>query len=186
MESSETNYSGHDWLAKLRERFVEGAARRVDGSDVEDVVQEALRIVVEKRAEVEEGIDAGSGTIDKLPPVAWCFQVLRNVIGNHYRREDVRKRRLQSQDDDGPAAATTVSLAETLDSRETLQLIEHALSEMRQSDPQCGRYISRLVEDARPQEVAEEEGLAPAVFYRRLYRCRQKLRQLLVARGVDL
>ena len=172
METPGEYLDGGEWLNKLRQRFMEVASRRVDDSDVEDVVQEALRIVVEKRG------DSGVS----LP---WCFQVLRNAIGNYYRREGTRRRRLSAQSDDDAGTATPSRFAEELDSRETLVLIEDALDEMRDSDPQCGRYITRLVADAKPHDVAAEEGLEPAVFYRRLYRCRQKLRALLRTRGVD-
>ncbi len=67
---------------------------------------------------------------------------------------------------------------------EVLLVIEAALAEMATDHPQCGRYLSRLVEGARPREVADEEELASAVFARRLYRCRQKLRSLLAMKGV--
>ena len=32
--------------------------------------------------------------------------------------------------------------------------------------------------------IADDESIARSVFYRRLYRCRQKLRDLLTAKGV--
>ena len=65
------------WLAALRERFHDVASRRVPYEAVEDVVQEALRVVVEHlpAQEAEERLS-----------IAWCFQTLRNVIGDHYRR----------------------------------------------------------------------------------------------------
>jgi len=180
METSNTYTEPGDWLEKLRARFIEVAARRVGESDVEDVVQEAMRVVVEKR------IVPGGEVVGELPPMAWCFQVLRNTIGNHYGREDTRRRRLVAEEHSASEVAAPARFAEEMDSRETLRVIEDALVEMGRSDPQCGRYLMRLVDDARPQAVAADEGLEPAVFYRRLYRCRQKLRGLLTARGVDI
>jgi RNA polymerase sigma factor (sigma-70 family) len=167
------------WLEKLRKRFVEVATRRVGESDVEDVVQDAMRVVAEK------GLGPGAEPIEGRPPVAWCFQVLRNAVGNHYRREETRQRRLVSSPTAGDAEPSQ-RLVEELESVETLRLIEDALDEMRRGDPKCGRYLALLVDGARPQDVAVDEGIEAPVFYRRLYRCRRKLRELLVARGVDL
>jgi RNA polymerase sigma factor (sigma-70 family) len=181
MKTRESHHNGADWLGKLRVRFLEIAARRVNESDVEDVVQEAMRIVVEKR------IGRDDGKINDLPPLAWCFQVLRNAIGNHYRREDTRRRRFSAQTSDGETnGSIPARFAEALDSQETLKMIQDALVEMQNKDKNCGRYLSRLVDNTQPRDVAAEEGLDPAIFYRRLYRCRQKLRGLLLARGVDL
>ena len=175
----ETRHTDHaDWLTRLRERFVEVTTRRVDDSDIEDVVQEALRIVAEKH------IRPNVALIDELPRIAWCFQVLRNVIGNHYRREEVRKRRMQQPG--GHEGSTPARFAEELESRDNLRLIEDAISEMHNNNENCGRYLARLIDGDTPQDVANEEDLAPAVFYRRLYRCRQKLRALLSVRGVNL
>lgn len=177
MERRRENITEAAWLELLRARLVEIAQRRVDASDVDDVVQDALRVIAEKRFGPEDGAAGGR------PELAWCFQVLRNTIGNHYRREETRRRRLVSTDPDG---ASGQRFAEELGSHEALALIEDALHEMHRGDPRCARYLSRLIDSAKPHEVASEEGLDPPVFYRRLYRCRKKMRDLLTARGVDL
>ncbi|MEZ4388181.1 MAG: sigma factor [Candidatus Krumholzibacteriia bacterium] len=64
----------------LRVRFLALAKRRVQPDHAEDVVQEALGVVLRK--------------LPDLPPdrglLVWSLTVLRNVIGNHYqaRRRD--------------------------------------------------------------------------------------------------
>jgi RNA polymerase sigma factor (sigma-70 family) len=179
MEKRRETLDDAEWLALLRKRFVEVASRRVGASDVEDVVQEALRVIAEK------GLGPLSGAIEGRPPVAWCFQVLRNAVGNHYHREDTRRRRLTARPDDDEVGAAHRT-AEELESTEALRLIEDALREMGRGDPSCARYLNRIVDGHRPQDVAEAEGLDPPVFYRRLYRCRRKLRDLLIARGLDI
>jgi RNA polymerase sigma factor (sigma-70 family) len=177
MERRPENITDAVWLELLRGRLVEIATRRVDESDVDDVVQDALRVIAEKRFAGE------SGSAEGRPDLAWCFQVLRNTIGNHYRREETRRRRLVSSSSESQSGSR---FAETLGSSEALALIEDALEEMHRGDPRCARYLSRLIDSAKPHEVATEEGIEPPVFYRRLYRCRQKMRDLLTARGVDV
>jgi RNA polymerase sigma factor (sigma-70 family) len=171
--------SNNEWLERLRQRFVNVARRRVSEADVEDVVQDAMGVVLEK------GIDRGAGAVGDLPPLAWCFQVLRNTIGNHYRRERTR-RRWVTPDTEGIDRETSTAERpfEALGTDEALRAIEEAIDDVSRESPNCGRYLSRLLDDARPNDVAEEEGLEPSVFYRRLYRCRQKLRLRLQERGI--
>lgn len=165
------------WLEQLRATFVKVAYQRVASSDVEDIVQDAMRVVVEKN------IDPASGAIEDLPPLAWCLQTLRNVIGNHYQRSETRRR---YQEPESGSEADSRSLAEELDARETAGAIEIAVKEMHGTDSDCARYFDRLIDGVNAGEIAAAEGLAAPVLYRRLYRCRQKLRLLLQARGIDL
>ena len=91
--------NGHEDSARLNRlvdelgrRFREIATRRVAADDVDDVVQEALRIVVQK--------SSGSGSFEELPPIAWSMQVLRNTVGNYYKRERTRRRWMETPDGD--------------------------------------------------------------------------------------
>lgn len=166
-----------DWYEHLRQRFVDVAKRRVPEPDVDDVVQEALRIVYEK------GVGADDSDVEGWPPVAWCFRVLRNVIGNHYRRRRTRRRFVEPDAavEDVPDSSSPL---EALASAQAVTIIRQALDRMAEEDAPCGRYLARVLSGAAPNIVASEEGLEEAVFYRRLYRCRQKLRALLAKRGV--
>lgn len=155
------------------------ASRRVDEADVEDVVQEAMRVIAEK------GIDRGAEPVGDAMSMAWCFQVLRNTIGNHYQRQKTRQRWTET-DTDVVERAQNPRVIEAMDSETTLALIEGALGEMLQSDPKCAGYLSRLVDGARAGDIADGESIERATFYRRLYRCRQKLRELLTAKGVQV
>jgi len=149
----------------------------VDESDVEDVVQEAMRVIAEK------GIDRAALPLEGVAPLAWCFQVLRNTIGNHYQRQRTRQRWTESDADAGERAQNPRVL-ESLDSEQTLLVVEGALGEMARSDPTCAAYLSRLADGARPGEIADDESVERPAFYRRLYRCRQKLRDILIEKGV--
>jgi len=153
------------------------ASRRVDENDVEDVVQEAMRVISEK------GIDRAAPPVEGVVPLAWCFKVLRNTIGNHYQRQRTRQRWTES-DADAVERAQNPRVLESLDSENTLSLVEGALDEMARTDPPCAGYLSRLADGARPGDIADDESVERPAFYRRLYRCRQKLRELLTAKGV--
>ena len=52
-------------------------------------------------------------------------------------------------------------------------------------DRDCARYLQRLFDGVAPGELARQEGLEEAALYRRVYRCRIKLRTLLARRGVE-
>jgi len=171
-----------EWLTAVRREFVRIASRRVSADDVEDVVQDAMRVIAEKR------MDRGAEPVDGQMPLAWCFQVLRHTIGNHYQRERTRHRHLEGdagavdRAEGGPDSGPT-SL-EAMDSFATLTVIEDALGAMRRPDAKCARYLSRLADGERAGSIAESERIERAAFYRRLYRCRQKLRDILTAKGV--
>ncbi len=158
------------WLRQLRLRFTEIAARRVDPAAVEDVVQDALRVVFEK---------AG----DDRPRIDWCFQVLRNVVGNHYRREHTR-RRFVVADPEGELGSR-VEGPDILEALEGQQLVDLLRSGVSKLGSPCSEYLGQLMEESTPATVASEVGLTPEVFYRRLYRCRQKLRTWLRQRGIE-
>ena len=60
----------------LRVRFLAIAKRRVRRDDLEDVVQEALRVIHAKYRQTEP----------QARVLTWAMVVLRNVIGNYYQK----------------------------------------------------------------------------------------------------
>jgi RNA polymerase sigma factor (sigma-70 family) len=162
----------------LRERFLAIARCRVPADVVEDVVQDAMLVVV-RRIDAAERAEL----IDGLPRLAWCFQVLRNTIGNHYLRTARRggDRSLEHPDEHAGQGSTP---AEALEAKELRQALTAALAEMRAADGQCARYIGRLLDGSTPAALAAEEGVEQGALYRRMYRCRTKLRDLLARRGI--
>jgi len=171
---------GDDWFARLRERFLAIARRRVPEDAAEDLVQEALRIVHEKR-----DLLAHTDAVDGTPALAWCFRVLRNVIGNFYQRERTRADAdpvtlRAALAEDAPPATPLESLQE----REAERRITEAVDELATSGGDCARYVRALLEGMEPAAIAEREGVTAPVLSRRLYRCRAKLRAILERRGV--
>lgn len=165
-------------IALLRQRFLTIAGARVPADAVEDVVQDAMLVVIRK-ADAVGGVEASDG----LPRLPWCFQVLRNTIGNYYLRSARREgdRSLNCPDDHPGSSLTPV---EALEAKELRQALGAALAEMRGADTQCARYIGRLLDGLTPAALAAEEGVEQSALYRRMYRCRMKLRGLLAERGI--
>lgn len=182
MESRSSDRRDDAWLASLRSRFLGVACRRVREEDVEDVVQEAMRVVHAR----------GSGLVDEeivdgLPPIAWCFQVLRHTIGNHYKRTRRRESVLESRaefDDTMPGSIDGRTPAEALETDEVMRTVEAALGDLEGSDTRCHEMLREVMAGTRVRELAERAGVEEPVFSRRLYRCRQKLRAQLRAKGV--
>jgi RNA polymerase sigma factor (sigma-70 family) len=182
-----------EWLDQLRARLLAAAGRRVPREVAEDLVQEALMIVAEKG--VRGGAAAAAGVpdaIEGLPPLAWCFQVLRNVIGNWYQRERTRRAAADPTSQNHARfeqAGTPGGLPtplEALERAETAALIHQALGALAAESEACARYLRGIVDGQKPATIARREGLEEAVLYRRIYRCREKLRGLLAARGVSV
>jgi RNA polymerase sigma factor (sigma-70 family) len=177
MEGFETLHADRErWLAALRERMLQLAKRRVGEDDAEDMVQSALRVIAER------GLGQDDASVDGLPPVAWCFQVLRNTIGNHYKHQRVRAKHLEGTDDlDSLPAAAVDREAE---SHERLRILERTLEDIERRDEQCGALLRRSMDGMSPQEIADERRLPMNALYQRLYRCRKRLRELLRERGM--
>jgi RNA polymerase sigma factor (sigma-70 family) len=163
------------WFGELRDRFVTIAARRVESDAVEDVVQDALKIVHEK-ADLAPG-----ALVDGRPALAWCFQVLRNVIGNHYQK---RRAGAEVPVDETPLTDDGLTPLESLEHEERRRLVHEALARLAGHARQCADYLRRVVAGQSPAAIAAGEGLDPAVLYRRLYRCREQLRAILLEQGV--
>ena len=169
------------WLGEVRSRFLAVARRRVPADAAEDVVQEALRILVEKSA-FEPGVEAPGGA----PALAYGFAVLRNVIGNHYQRERVRRSVHAAEGAGSSAPDPAPTPLEALATEERVRIVRESLETLATTDGACARYLQRLLDGAAPGELARHEGLEEAVLYRRVYRCRVKLRALLEQRGMGV
>ena len=182
MSPPDRTLNQEEWLSALRRQFLEVARRRVPPDEAEDVVQQALATVYRRGQEL-----GAEELIDGLPPVAWCFQVLRNTVGNFYKQRRNRERVIELRDTfegDEAGASSGWTPAEALEQHESAAIVDGALADLLDSDPRCHRYIRHVMEGRKARMIARDEGLDEAVFYRRLYRCRQKLRDQLRARGV--
>lgn len=179
------------FFSELRVRFMAVAKRRVRAEELEDVVQEALRVVLLRYA--------------SRPPISgvlpWSFVVLRNVIGNAYQR----RRRLEMTrplEESLPLAiAVTAGTAgadplEVLDRSETLLVLERALETLAHRYPRCAllfRALLRSLDEGGGTHEISTRALAlvrqelpdmnPENFYVALHRCRARLREQFRAAG---
>jgi hypothetical protein len=185
MESKVPASLQHAWLEQLRVRFIDIARTRVAEGAVEDVVQDAIAIIYQK---------AGGGASDWSPPeLPWCFQVLRNVVGNHYQKERTRRRGDQpgSALHDGlqefTAGRRNPTPMEALEGRERGRILREAIHELATDDAFCGNHFLEVLGDRGSSAAADSvtDGAASRVStrYVRLFRCREKLRRILTRRG---
>lgn len=169
---------------ELRVRFLTIAKKRVQPDHAEDIVHEALRVVLAKYR--------GLGPDRCL--LVWSLTVLRNVIGNHYqarRRETAQT--VQVEDwRTVPAAALVADPTDELGAAESAARLERALAELARTSPRCGTIFACLLESLErggaPREVSQRalaavQRLLPDLtrntFYVALHRCRARLRSLL-------
>ena len=73
---TDREYSAHkaDWLERLRGRMLDIARRRVPADEVEDLVQGALRVIVERVRAIGEGLDQLGATHPD------CGRYLRDLL----------------------------------------------------------------------------------------------------------
>jgi len=162
------------WLAQLRQRFAEIAARRVPEDAVEDLVHDALGIVLAK------GPDEAQGTGQPHPSLRWSFNVLRNVIGNYYQ-----KRRHHDGLEGGNFPDDRPDALAALTTDERSRTIREAVDELRQSRPNCAHWLWSIAQGSKAGDLANGAQIEQAAFYRKLYRCRKFLAEILHRKGVS-
>lgn len=170
-----------DLFSSLRVRFLQLAKRRVQTDHIEDVVQDALKIVCDRYGERKQGVGI----------LAWSLTVLRNVIGNYYQSRQTERRHMDFVDEyPHQAASRDDPLATTL-ADESGNLIREAIGELAERFPRCGRIFANLLanleQGGSPQEVStrtlnamqgEIPDLTRGGFYTALHRCRGHLRAI--------
>lgn len=139
----------------LRVRLLAVAKRRVREGDAEDVTHEALRVIHAR-------LGAAAGGV--LP---WSFAVLRNVIGNHYRRQ-AREARHQPWNEDAHSQAANDAAAGAapgaggggstgagrggfdgqLEARELQRHLEQAIDALAARHPRCALLFRHLLASA--------------------------------------
>lgn len=176
------------WLEQLRARFIDVARARVSEGAVEDVVQDAMAIIYQK------AVARDSAVAWAPPALPWCFQVLRNVVGNHYQRERTRLggERPGSALHDGVHAFTArqdnPTPMEALERSERARVLREAIQELAGQDDFCGNHFLEMLGDrggspAGPTSARDVRGASASTPYVRLFRCREKLRKILTRRG---
>lgn len=122
--------------------------------------------------------------MEGMPPIAWCFQVLRHTIGNHYQKMRTRDARTASIDSAEAVADAGLTPLDAYAADDAARRVRQAIADMGASDKGCAEHLTRLADGERPGDLARALRIEEAAFYRRLYRCREKLRARLAAQGI--
>jgi RNA polymerase sigma factor (sigma-70 family) len=150
-------------LLAERERFLAFVAKRVGPEDAEDVLQGALVRALAHAADVRDD--------ERL--VAWFYRILRNAIADHWRERASARR--------GDAALRAEPWPDTAtpdDDRMLCRCFEPLVATL---PPDQARVLRRVdLEEARPVDVAAEDGITPNLAMVRLHRARRALRDLLL------
>lgn len=169
---------------ELRVRFLTLAKRRVQPDHVEDVVHDALGIVLRKYREP----DRESGIL------VWSLTVLRNVIGNYYqaKRRDLQRTTQVEDWQTVPTAATAADPVADLSADEAADRLEAAVDRLARASERCGvifrRILETLARGGEPQEAGRRAfarvredfpDMTRNAFYVALHRCRAQLRSVL-------
>jgi DNA-directed RNA polymerase specialized sigma24 family protein len=173
-----------DLFEDLRVRFLAIAKRRVQPDHVEDVVHEALGVVLSKYGALPRDRNI----------LLWSLTVLRNVIGNHYqsRRRD-HDRTVQVEDwRTVPAASLATDPMADLAGGESAELLQQAITDLARRSPRCGTIFAHILGSVEagggPREISQRAlelvqrelpDMSRNTFYVALHRCRAQLRGLL-------
>jgi DNA-directed RNA polymerase specialized sigma24 family protein len=170
----------------LRVRFLDIAKRRVRRDDIEDVVQETLRVVHAKYRDREPTYGL----------LSWTMAVLRNVIGNYYQKRE-RLDRGEPFDEQhhrgGPEIAGGRARQDPSQTAgERTDLVLRSISKLGSSNSRCRRLFQRILESLaeggsareisqRTMQRLQEDfpDQTRASLYVVLHRCRNRLRQIL-------
>jgi len=164
----------------LRVRFLGIAKRRVQPDHLEDLVQEALQIVLRKGRQQQRTENV----------LIWSLTVLRNVIGNHYQARKRENERMATGENILDHLADETARPDEIPERDPG--LEQALTRLAAKFPRCGKIFAAILDSLAagggPREVSQraletvqrqEPGLARGSFYTALHRCRSQLRALL-------
>jgi RNA polymerase sigma factor (sigma-70 family) len=146
-------------LAIERERFLAFVAKRVGPDDAEDVLQGALVRALSHADDVR----------DDERVVAWFYRILRNAVADHWRARAAGRRADEAiRAEPWPAAPTPD------DDRTLCRCFEPLVATL---PPDQARILRRVdLEEARPVDVAAEDGITANLAMVRLHRARRALR----------
>ncbi|MBU8870873.1 MAG: hypothetical protein KOO60_08455 [Gemmatimonadales bacterium] len=161
----------------LRVRFLGIAKRRVQQDHLEDVVQDALQIVLRKGGEQHRTENV----------LVWSLTILRNVIGNHYQSRRRETERMVTGE------TILDNLADSAEGPDQIHgagsQLAMALADLAERFPRCGRIFAGILASQElgggPREVSqralefvqrEDPEMTRGGFYTALHRCRSQLR----------
>jgi RNA polymerase sigma factor (sigma-70 family) len=159
-------------ISPIRGRIVRLAQQRIQRDEVEDVVQQTLSTLWEKRSSVRDP--------DQLMP--FLFQILRNKMGDSYRRKQSRQKIHVSKPEplDTLKSSDMTNPELLLEEKELENVLREAIDLCAAENRLWGKILRLLREGKSREEIREELGDIPmATVYTRVYRARQTLIKIL-------
>jgi len=159
-------------LPPVRERLFQLAKRRVGEGRAEEIVQETLATVWEKRADVRDA--------DHFLP--FLFQVLRHKVGGAYlRSRRSRIQRASAEDiENVPADPPSGNPESLMEAEEMRGILAEAIEACAGQNRTWGRVLQLLGEGRSPMEIRDELGQIPmATVHTRIHRARKRLKEIL-------
>jgi RNA polymerase sigma factor (sigma-70 family) len=159
-------------ITPIRGRIVRLAQQRLQRDEVEDVVQQTLSTLWEKRSSVLDP--------DQLMP--FLFQILRNKIGDCYRRKRYQQQRREKKTEPmeflkDPEAKNPELL---LEEKELENVLVEAINICAAENRLWGKILQFLREGKSREEIRKELGDIPmSTVYTRIHRARQTLMKIL-------
>ena len=164
----------------IRRKIVRLAQKRSQRDEVEDVVQQTLSTLWEKRTSVRSP--------DHLMP--FIFQILRNKLGDTYRQ---KKRNTETQISE-PKILNSLKNPPSdtpefrLEEKELGRILRDAINLCAAENGTWGKVLKLLQEGLSREEIQKELGDIPmSTVYTRIHRARQSLMKILKDEfGVEL
>jgi RNA polymerase sigma factor (sigma-70 family) len=159
-------------FGSIRKKIVRLAQKRLQRDEVEDVVQQTLSTLWEKRTSVRDP--------DHLMP--FVFQILRNKLGDTYRRTKFKAETHISGSKvlnslENPTAETPEL---RLEEKELGRILRDAIDICAIENGTWGKVLKLLQKGLSREEIQKELGDIPmATVYTRIYRARQSLIKIL-------
>lgn len=162
MSKPGTPFEEEVFFANVRERIAAVAKKRIRGAGYEDVVQEALIIIKAKLPELE----------DEKSLMPFVFQILRNCIGNHYQKVRTEQKYIDFSADTSHALCFD-------ENQDWSKLLSKAIAHLKRDHARCAQLLEALMRSAEIQELKSLLNLDEANVYRTLYRCRNRLKEII-------
>jgi RNA polymerase sigma factor (sigma-70 family) len=159
-------------FGSIRKKIVRLAQKRLAREEVEDVVQQTLSTLWEKRTSIRDP--------DHVMP--FIFQILRNKLGDAYRRKKLKKEILTSEPEElnSQKNLTSDTPEHRFEEKELGRILRDAIDLCAAENGTWGKVLKLLQQGLSREEIKRELGDIPmATVYTRIYRARQSLMKIL-------
>jgi RNA polymerase sigma factor (sigma-70 family) len=159
-------------FTSIRGRIVRLAQQRLQRDEVEDVVQQTLSTLWEKRLSVRDP--------EHLLP--FLFQILRNKLGDTYRRKGRQRRTIVPKTEplDSLCDPTSINPEILFQEKELERVIREAIDICAEENSLWGKVLQLLQDGKSREEIRKELGdISMTTVYTRIHRARQHLIKIL-------